>query len=225
MNNSWDLYWGNETDRTYWLKPEDSIVKLARILDDTSVRNVLDLGCGIGRHALYFSRLGYRVTAVDSSSPALSDLNRQARQHRLDVDIVQGSYLDDLFKEGSFDLVLSFNVIYHGSRETMTDAIELTKKWLKPGGFFYFTCPSVRDGKFGDGKLVAPDTYRPLNSLHPGDIHFFAGREVLIDMLNGMEILSQELDEHYWDNKGQQQFSSYWRVLAKSGKNVTFLPL
>lgn len=211
---SWDSYWGSESGLDYWLEPDGAVVALAAKLDKSAVRDVLDLGCGIGRHTLLFAETGFNVTAVDISQTALANLqDRVAGDPR--VRIVTGTYSEDIFPARSFDLVLSWNVLYHGSRETFKRAVALTHRWLRPDGLLFFTCPSRRDGKYGSGEEVAANTYRPLNSMHPGDVHYFADRNDLSDFLSGFEEVSVETREHYWDNKGTEQFSSHWLVLAR----------
>lgn len=214
MNRSWDSYWEKGTGQQYWLNPDDSVIELARNLDKSRIRAVLDLGCGIGRHSLYLAEQGYRIIAVDSSSSALAVLREQAGRRSIRIEIIEGDYLQDLFPSESFDMVLSYNVIYHGTRDTFRDALHLVHKWLRPGGLFFFTCPTRRDGKYGNGEQVAPNAYKPLNSIHPGDIHYFADDADISDLLDKFTTISKKVYEHYWDNSGAEQFSSYWRILA-----------
>jgi SAM-dependent methyltransferase len=64
-----------------------------------------------------------------------------------------------LFGDESFDYVLSWNVIFHG---TMGDVgCRLAEIWrvLKPGGLCQCTMLSKRDTQFGRGPQVAPDTF------------------------------------------------------------------
>ena len=119
------------------------------------------------------------------------------------------------FPAESFDIVLSYNVIYHGYREQFAQAIEHVRVLLKPAGLFFFTCPTRQDGKYGYGEQVAPHTFLCTRSITPGDIHYFADEADLDELLAGFRQLSREKDEHYWDNEGVQQFSSYWRILAE----------
>ena len=176
--------------------------------------NMLDLGCGTGRHALFFAKAGLDVTAVDSSVEALSVLQKQSHEEGVTIKIIKGEYSQDLFATSTFDFVLAFNVLYHGYREDFMKAVSLIHKWLRPGGLFFFTCLSRRDGKYGSGGRVAPNTYKAVNSIHPGDIHYFSDRLDIIDFLQGFTRISHTLEEHYWDNNGISQFSSYIHVLA-----------
>jgi tellurite methyltransferase len=220
MNTNWDSYWGKENNRSYWLEPDKAVLDLVNRLDKSQIKHVLDLGCGIGRHTTLLIEDGFNVTALDSSTKALAILRNQCEEKGLIVNIIQGDYSQNYFPQESFDFVLAYNVLYHGYREDFQGAIQLIHKWLKPNGWFFFTCPSHQDDKYGNGALVAPHTFRPLNSVHAGDIHYFADESDILDWLKEFNIISKEVNEHYWDNNGVRQFSSYWQVLVKKVTQV-----
>jgi hypothetical protein len=71
----------------------------------------------------------------------------------------------------------------------------LIHKWLKPAGLFFFTCPTRSDDKFGNGERIAPNVYKPLNSVHPGDIHYFAEEADILDFLTEFRDISKKVEE------------------------------
>jgi len=210
----WDSFWQDEANRGFWLEPDEAVVTLVNGLNRLKTRDVLDLGCGIGRHTRPFIDAGFQVTAVDISANALAALKHNLGEEAK-VRLICGNFTQDLFAPGSFDLVLSWNVLYHGTHDQFMQAGRLVHTWLRPDGLFFFTCPTRRDAKYGNGEEIAPHTYRPLNSIHPGDIHYFADERDISDILSGFILISRNVNEHYWNNQGTQQFSSYWRILAK----------
>ena len=218
QKNSWNVYWDSGPNREYWLEPDRAVTSLVTKLDVSRLRDVLDLGCGIGRHALWLANAGFNVTAADISESAVAVLREKLGDDR-HVRVVTGAYSEDLFAGRSFDLVLAWNVLYHGSREAFRGATALIHKWLRPEGLLFFTCPTLRDAKYGNGEEVAPNTYRSQNSMHPGDVHYFADEDDIRDLIVGFDVISEEADEHYWDNKGNRQFSSYWHVLARKSSD------
>ena len=215
MKTSWDAYWDNELNRSYWLEPDKVVTELIATLYKPKTKDILDLGCGIGRHTIFLAEAGYNVTAVDSSQEALDILKYQVDEKGLKVIIINGNYSEELFPENSFDLIIAYNVIYHGYREDFAQAVHLVCKWLRSDGLFFFTCPSRKDDRYGNGEKVAPNTYKPLNSIHPVDIHYFADEADISDFLHEFSEISKDTYEHYWDNKGVQQFGLYWQILAK----------
>jgi SAM-dependent methyltransferase len=65
---------------------------------------VLDIGCGAGRHALYFQKRGLRVTAVDAS-PRIVELARARGVKDVRVANACGRLP---FRDGEFDTVILF---------------------------------------------------------------------------------------------------------------------
>lgn len=99
MATAYDTYWKKEAARKYWSEPSEQVVSLVKTLGNSRVRNVLDLGCGIGRHALYLAHLGLNVTALDSSEEALNVLRKTAAEKKLYIKIIQADYCQDILSQ------------------------------------------------------------------------------------------------------------------------------
>jgi SAM-dependent methyltransferase len=68
----WESIWaGLDAMPEYWRTPERAVVTWAEHLWEAGGRRVLDLGCGIGRHAVALARLGFAVTTTDGSPSGL----------------------------------------------------------------------------------------------------------------------------------------------------------
>jgi tellurite methyltransferase len=208
----WETYWNDKDNWDWWKKPAPEVMDLIRSLSPIERPKVLDLGCGLGRHAISFALARFSVTAVDNSPTAVQHLNKWAKSLGLSIETCVCDLLADTLPTENFDVVLSYNVIYHGFREQFAKAIQQVRKLLKLGGLFFFTCPSRQDGKYGFGEKVAPHTYRSTKSVTPGDIHYFADEEDLRELLSGFRTLACWKSEGYWDNKGEKQFYSNWHI-------------
>jgi len=66
---------------------------------------VLDLGCGVGRHAISFARAGGRVTGLDISSLLIARAQEIGRSKNLSVDFVCSDFRNILY-ENQFDVAL-----------------------------------------------------------------------------------------------------------------------
>ncbi len=120
---------------------------------------LLELGCGTGRHAIEFGRLGYRVTGVDLSPgmiaqakarvAALSDSKRNSL--RFQVGDVRSARV-----EGKFDTVVSlFHVMsYQVMDDDLRAAFKTAAHHLQPGGLFFF------DFWYGPAVLSDPPVVR-----------------------------------------------------------------
>jgi tellurite methyltransferase len=211
----WEAYWQGDEDHSWWRAPAPEVLDFIASQSPAERPDVLDLGCGLGRHAIAFAKAGFTVTAIDASESAVSHLSRWARGLSLEIRTVVCDVLSDRIPENGFDIVLAYNVIYHGYRPRLAAAIDRVGKLLRPGGLFYLTCPSRGDGKYGHGRELAPHTFASENAVAPGDMHYFADEADLDELLSGFVPIRREKREGYWDNKGTKQFYSTWHVVVK----------
>jgi tellurite methyltransferase len=211
----WEDYWQGDEDHSWWKHPAPEVEAFIASQSPAERPDILDLGCGLGRHAIAFARAGFSVTASDASEAALSHLSKWAQDLSLDIRIVHCDVLSERLPENGFDIVLAYNVIYHGYRHQFSAAIAHVRRLLRTGGLFYFTCPSREDGKYGFDREVAPHTFLSEKSVTPGDMHYFAGEADLEELLAGFLKISKDKREGYWNNRGTKQFYSNWHVLAE----------
>ncbi|MBI5814387.1 MAG: class I SAM-dependent methyltransferase [Nitrospinae bacterium] len=90
--------------------------------------NVLDAGCGPGSMLGYLSKYG-RVTGLDPYPPAL-----EMARKRFAGPLVMGEIGSLPFADGSFDLVGTFEVLYHKGIADVEDAVRELARVLAPGG-------------------------------------------------------------------------------------------
>lgn len=211
----WDARWGTEGKSEYWQTPARSVLRFLETCGPAEGKRVLDLGCGVGRHAFAFAEKGYGVLALDESQTAIDTLRAAAGEYGLLIDTLVSDYFHAGLDPDSFDIIVSYNVLYHGDYAFFMRSVDLCRRILKKGGKLFFTCPTRRDGKYGNGEKVADHTYRCQNSLHPGDTHYFADEKTLMGVLDGFSLLSLHREEHEWDHGGATQFSSSWEVIAQ----------
>ncbi|MFD0588337.1 class I SAM-dependent methyltransferase [Paenibacillus sp. GCM10027627] len=98
--------------------------------------SVLDIGCGMGRHALALAEAGFQVTGVDLSRALLEE----ARAHDScgKVEWRQGDMRELPFPDGSFDatvnLFTSFG--YFSSEGDNVNVLRHIRRVLRPGGAY-----------------------------------------------------------------------------------------
>ncbi|MCK4514435.1 MAG: class I SAM-dependent methyltransferase [Spirochaetaceae bacterium] len=140
----WEAYWNKQDNHDWWKKPAPEVLELIRSLSPVERPRVLDLGCGLGRHAIAFALAQFSVTATDSSTTAIQHVTEWARSLRLPIETRVRDVLDDPLSHETFDVVLSYNVLYHGSRKQFAQAIQHVRISLTRKGLLFFTCPSRR---------------------------------------------------------------------------------
>ena len=210
MNTNWDIQWKTESEKSFWNTPNKNVVKFSEENNIGEGDAVLDLGCGIGRHAIYFAQRNAYVSAVDESPIAIEAV----RKLNLNIKTELCDYLKFNPPE-KFDYIIAFNVIYHGDFSRFSKSINKCCELLKPNGKIFFTCPSRSDAKYGNGKKITEHTYESLNSVHPGDIHYFTCETEIKDLMVNFKNIKIEKEEYYWDNSGTKQFASNFIIIAE----------
>ncbi len=99
---------------------------------------ILDAGCGTGGNAEFLGRYG-TVYGLDLAPLALA-LGRRRLPERL----IRGSVGDLPFASGRFDLVTSFDVLYHRDVIDEQQALGETVRVLRPGGRLLIRLPAYR---------------------------------------------------------------------------------
>lgn len=125
-------------DRHWWYvgMQRISVELLAETYGDRRNLRILDAGCGTGAALQYLARFG-TVTGIDISSQALvlcADRNLTR--------IGQASVSKLPFGDGQFDLVTSFDVLYHRAVSDYVSALREFHRVLVPGGRVFLRLPA-----------------------------------------------------------------------------------
>src|SRR6056297_542997 len=86
---SWFEEWFDSPlyEKLYSNRDEKDAASLADLIEEvipvSAYRNVLDLGCGRGRHSITLAQRGYQVTGIDLSNKAIEKAKRIAGQKNL----------------------------------------------------------------------------------------------------------------------------------------------
>ncbi len=112
----------------------EGVIELAGI---AAPAQVLDLGCGPGRHTLELARRGFRVTGVDLSKFLLDEARRRAREAGLAVEFVERD-MREFRWDGEFDCALNLFTSFGFFEDPADDrrVVENVFHALKSGGAF-----------------------------------------------------------------------------------------
>ncbi|HEX3954237.1 MAG TPA: class I SAM-dependent methyltransferase [Stellaceae bacterium] len=193
--DAWDKRWATPEGRAEWLMPDPAVRAVAAELKARGARHALDLGCGVGRHALHLAAEGFTVEAIDGSAAGVAETQAAAQSHGLALSVRQGA-IDELpFADQSFDYVLSWNVIYHGTLGDAARRLAAIWRILKPGGLYQGTMLSTRNVNYGQGRLIAPNTFVIDGVEEKSHAHCYCDAGQLAALLTGFELLSLTQDE------------------------------
>ena len=119
----------------------DLIKHLFQTYGDGAIREILDLGCGTGSHALPLSRQGYGVVGVDRSADMLTHAQRKAVNSQSNGRAVfrQGD-IRSIDLERHFDAVLMMFAVlgYQLENSDVLSALRTARRHLRPGGLLIF---------------------------------------------------------------------------------------
>ncbi|MEU6218866.1 class I SAM-dependent methyltransferase [Streptomyces sp. NPDC047022] len=165
----------------YGLDPSAPAVYAARLFRSADAEEVLELGAGHGRDALYFAREGFTVRATDFSPSGLEQLRDTARAQGIGArvtttvhDVREPLPLPDSSVDAAFAHMLLCMAL---STEEIRAVVGEVRRVLRPGGTFVYTVRHTGDAHHGAGVAHGDDIWE-----HGGfAVHFFS--RALVDGL------------------------------------------
>lgn len=196
---------GKNAWSSWYSKNEETIdEEMPRITDffrSKGLSKILDLGCGTGRHAIYFAEKGFEVYGFDLSSYAVRSAEERLKKKRLKASLAVVDMREKFpFKDETFDAIVSVRVIHHARLQVIKKTLAEIERILKEGGYFYIDVPSApRNLKYDrPQQIVEPGTRIPLGGPEKGIIHHDFTEEEIHKVLGTFEI--QEVlkkDSHF----------------------------
>ena len=181
--------------------PHSDFERVIELLNDGETRRILDLGCGTGRHVVFFARLGFDVYGFDASPKALSmaqdwlreeDLTASLSEHLMEKPF---PYDDDFF-----DAVISIQVIHHNLTKDIKKTVSEIERVLKPEGLLFVTFPVLHLGPVVEERdwdlvKIEEGTYIPQKGWERGIPHHYFTLEEIPYVFASFEILEIFLDD------------------------------
>ena len=183
-----------------FLELQEQIPGIAKLFETNGVKKVLDLGCGSGRHTVYFAKNGFQVYGFDNAPAGLKLTKDWLREEGLRANLKLGSIYQKLpYRDSYFDALIAIQVINHGTIENIRKLIKVIQRILKPDGLVFITTRrikkrswrinSIKKDRFRasngidmlkmDYRIVGPRTYMPVEGGEIGLIHYVFDRETL----------------------------------------------
>lgn len=120
-------------------------------------KEMIELGCGNGRDAVFFAESGMNITALDLSEEAIADL--QARNipnaHFLCGDFIQG----DVHQPETYDYAYSRFTIHSINHTQEQVLLKNVFRGLKEGGKLLIEVRSIHDPIYGKGQAVERNAF------------------------------------------------------------------
>ncbi len=159
---------------------------------------VLDVGAGQGRNCIPLARQGHAVTAIDSSSVALEQIQAVASREGLDITTRVADFRTFASDSQPFDVVLVLGLVPILDREGLEVLMTRLDEWTAAGGRVLLTAFTVQDPAWARCKAA----WRPIGhntwSNERGETRLFLELGEALDLFSKYEIF------HYWEGLGPE---------------------
>ncbi len=215
----------NSVEEDKWVQPSEDSVYLAKKWQEEGVCSILDLGCGRGRHALYFTKKGFKVTAVDLSAEAIEYNKKFQKEQGVDYLCKRADMMKLPFADDAFDRVFSYHVISHQDTVGVQHVLQEIARVLKPGGKVFLTLCSKEHYAFSQSDFPRLDENTVLKT-EGAEVevpHFFADKVILKKIFAGYEFESvRHITECIMEEDDSKERSHFF-IEAKVRKEATSL--
>lgn len=177
-----------------FFEPQEDIARIVDIFKNSGVKKILDLGCGSGRHVVYFAKHGFDTYGIDIAKEGLKLTQKWLKDEGLKAKLKLGNIYRKLpYQNDYFDAVISTATLHHEVIAKIRAAIKEIERVLSPGGFVFITFRKRKFRKFypnqtiierygkqkTDYKVIAPRTYVPLEGGEKGLPHYLFNKQII----------------------------------------------
>lgn len=183
----------------YNVEPE--ALKLVGLLSKQSSNKVLDIGCGHGRHVIYFAKKGCEVYGLDNYPTVIRKLRKELVKLGLSANLTVRDFRDRLpYPAHFFDMIIATRSIEHARADEIRKIFREIDTVIKPGGIIFLQIPNIdslkyyekiriKNGKPQKYRLIGRCTYVARSGSEKGIRHHAFSKAELMHLLNNYSIL------------------------------------
>lgn len=206
---AWNQAWNTAEGREAWMHPEPFVQACIPTLQAVGVRRVLDLGIGVGRHAIQLVQAGFEVHGIDAAINGLAFAAGWAKETGVALSLAAANMTAIPYPDDSFDAILTWNVIYHGDAKTVDNTLREIERALKPRGYLVCSLISTQHPKFGLGQEIEHHTFVIPEGGEREHPHRYFNRAEVESYLGNFELL------RYEDTTQKSADDYHWHILAR----------
>lgn len=217
-----DIKWEQEWDKIYKNQGEvqSDLLPTVKVATDIFKRNnckdVMDLGCGTGRHSIHLAQQGFKVYATDISETGIGITKSKAKKLNLtNIEFKQHDMRDIPFDNNLLDGILCVWTTGHGTLEDSRKNANEIYRILKPNGVVVIDYVSIDDKNYGKGKEIEKDTF--INNVEGEENipHHYSTIEELNDLYsNFLKVNITPIEYYFMDNHGAGHTIKAFVVIA-----------
>ena len=175
----------------FGLEPSLAAIKALKSFQEQRIKNILELGAGLGRDTIFFAQNFIHVEALDYSNASIENINNKSIKLNLTkfiktkiFDVRKKLPFKDNSIEGCFSHMLYWMAV---SNLDVTNLNNEIFRILKPGGINIYTVRHTGDGDYKNGIHIGEDLYENDGFI----VHFFS-KEKVNKLSKGFKVLSIE---------------------------------
>ena len=177
QSQHWEASFSNKSDM-FGLEPSNAAIKSLKIFKEKNIKNIIELGAGLGRDTIFFAQNSISVEALDYSPSAIKIIKDKANKNGL-LNFVSTKIFDIRKKlpfanntiDGCFSHMLYCMALSNFDIENLNREIY---RVLKPGGINIYTARHIDDGDYKNGIHIGEDLYENDGFI----VHFFSKKKI-----------------------------------------------
>ena len=213
QSKAWD--WNVVTNEVWRIPSEESHYYASRWREKGYSR-LLDLGCGLGRHTVFFAKQGFCVSAMDLSKEAVESTKAWLKSEEMTAAVKTGDMLSLPYSDAAFDCLFSYHVISHTDTPGVKKIISEIRRVLAPGGEVFLTLCSKDTWAYKEAGFPVIDENSVLKTdgAEVDVPHFYVNLEDVLALFKGFEFIKvRHIDDCYFDGKVTN--SKHYFLLAR----------
>ena len=215
-SKAWD--WSKNEDN-YWLIPTIESCYLAESWKAKGFNKFLDLGCGLGRHSIYFAKKNFEVSSVDLSDYGVNHLKKWAEEEQLNIEMSICDMLNLPFDDETFDCIMAYNVIYHTDTEGFVKALEEIKRVLKSKGELFITLISKNTWSYQKAdQYKRIDNNTILRNEHDTELdvpHFYVDIQDIKKHFIDFDFVKIPIEQVEYNMENTEYFSKHFNLIVR----------
>lgn len=182
---NWDI-----AQHEAWLIPSEESYYYAEKWKSENRRRLLDLGCGLGRHSVFFYEKGFEVSSCDLSEYGVEHLRRWQSEKGFSFPTAVCDMKELPFADNSFDCIYAYHVLSHTDTIGFKQVLSEVRRVLRPNGEIFFDLCSKSSRSFTESNYphIDENTLRFIGGIEDGIPHFFVDREDIYALMTEFKL-------------------------------------